>query len=63
VLNEQQAVMPDLKGISLRRALQILQPYDLEVKVQGAGQVVKQFPEPGRVLKGARCVLELRMDS
>lgn len=62
-LDEAEPKMPDLEGTSLRRALQILQTYNLEVKVQGAGRVVKQFPEAGRILKGKRCVLELRMDS
>ena len=63
VLDEQEAKMPDLKGCSLRRALQILQAYELDVKVQGAGRVVKQFPEAGRTLKGKNCLLELRIDS
>ena len=54
--------MPDVKGYSLRKALQILQPYGLLIKVVGSGRVVEQQPAAGAELTGADCGLELRMD-
>ncbi|MCK5403918.1 MAG: PASTA domain-containing protein, partial [Desulfobulbaceae bacterium] len=51
--------MPDVIGLSLRKALQVLQPYGLGVKVTGAGRVVRQEPAIGARLTGGECVLEL----
>jgi hypothetical protein len=55
--------MPDLIGMSLRKAMQALQSYNMKVNVQGAGTVIKQVPAAGVRLKGINEVkLELRMD-
>ncbi len=55
--------MPDLRGYSLRRALQILQPVKMRITVHGAGRVSGQKPRPGVEIKGDECVLTLSMDS
>ena len=53
-------MMPQLVGLSLRKGLQHLNEYKLQVKVQGSGQIVSQVPEPGEPLKGVgECVLTL----
>ncbi|MFZ5776500.1 MAG: PASTA domain-containing protein [Thermodesulfobacteriota bacterium] len=58
--NGQGQVMPDVRGMSLRKGLQVLQQHGLRVRVTGSGQVAKQVPAPGTPLKGVdQCVLEL----
>ncbi len=51
--------MPDLQGLSLRKALQVLNRYDLKIRVQGAGRVAGQQPGPGAVISNDQCVLVL----
>lgn len=54
------AVMPQLVGLSLRKGLQRINEYDVQVKVQGSGQIVSQVPGPGEPLNGiGECVLTL----
>ena len=54
------AVMPQLVGLSLRKGLQHLNEYQLQVKIQGSGQIVSQIPGPGESLQGIdECVLTL----
>ena len=53
-------VMPDVTGRSLRQALTLLAPYDLDVTVSGRGTVVRQTPPSGTaVTAGAFVRLEL----
>ena len=53
-------VMPDLKGLSLRKSLRLLQGMSLEINLQGTGRVIDQKPRPGSSLKGiTECVLFL----
>jgi hypothetical protein len=51
--------MPDLQGLSLRKALQVLNRYDLKIRVQGSGLVAGQKPGPGAVIAGDQCLLVL----
>ena len=51
--------MPDLAGSSLRRALQILNPYGLKIRIHGVGRVVEQRPAPGEAITGGDCLLTL----
>jgi cell division protein FtsI (penicillin-binding protein 3) len=52
--------MPDVVGKSLRRALAVLEPFDIEVEVAGRGVVVAQRPAVGEALTpGSICRLEL----
>ena len=55
--------MPKLKGLSLRRSLQILQEYDVRIQVVGSGAVIIQHPAPGAIIKeGDACLLELAVE-
>lgn len=52
--------MPDLKGASLRKALQVLNQYDLKVRIQGGGRVVEHQPAAGStIIPGDECLLTL----
>jgi cell division protein FtsI (penicillin-binding protein 3) len=53
-------IMPDLKGLSLRKSLRMLQGINVELHIQGTGSVVAQKPMPGTSLKGITdCFLTL----
>lgn len=53
-------VMPDLKGLSLRKSLRLLQGLQLKINIQGTGRVVDQKPRPGTSLVGIKeCILTL----
>ncbi len=55
--------MPTVTGASLRKALQMLQPYGLPIRVVGGGRVVGQQPAAGTSLKGSKeIVLKLGVD-
>ena len=61
VQEQQSLVMPDLRGLSGRKAMQVLQPYGVRLQLAGSGQVASQYPLPGSVLRGVeRCVLHLK---
>lgn len=63
MLAEQKQLMPDVTGLSLRRALRLLQGTEVEVHVEGSGRIVSQSPEPGKTLKkGEKCLLTLKKD-
>ncbi len=54
-------VMPDVRGLSGRKAMQTLQPYGLRLQLNGSGQVVSQYPLAGTTLRGVeQCVLHLK---
>lgn len=58
---QQGLLMPDVRGLSGRKALQILQPYGVRLHITGSGQVAGQKPPPGTALKGVKqCVLNLK---
>jgi cell division protein FtsI (penicillin-binding protein 3) len=44
---EEEGTMPDLRGRSLRHALAVLAPLNLEVEISGHGLVASQDPPPG----------------
>jgi cell division protein FtsI (penicillin-binding protein 3) len=51
-LNVTTTVMPDLKGLTLRDALLILEQIGIKrenVKYDGVGKVKEQYPEPGTI--------------
>ncbi len=53
-------IMPDLKGLSLRKSFQLLQNNNVKIRFQGTGSVVSQKPLPGTPLKGlSECILIL----
>lgn len=52
--------MPDLRGLSLRKSLRLLQGIHVRISIQGTGKVVSQKPPPGTSLQGiAECTLVL----
>ncbi|MFH7321565.1 PASTA domain-containing protein [Desulfurivibrio sp. D14AmB] len=53
--------MPNVMGLSMRKALQSLQVSGLRFRVHGSGWVVAQHPAPGTLLKGGEeGIIELR---
>jgi cell division protein FtsI (penicillin-binding protein 3) len=40
-------IMPELTGMSLRKALQQIRPFNLKVRIKGSGRIVSQEPAPG----------------
>jgi cell division protein FtsI (penicillin-binding protein 3) len=55
--------MPDVVGMSLRKAMQAMQGYNLKVSVQGSGRVIRQTPKAGvRLQPTDEAKLELGMD-
>jgi cell division protein FtsI (penicillin-binding protein 3) len=63
VIEEQHPVMPDLLGLSMRKALRLLQDKNVRVRVQGTGRVVSQSPAPGMPLADVKeCRLTLKKD-
>ena len=39
--------MPALTGMSLRKGLQQIRPFNLKVRIKGSGRIVAQNPAPG----------------
>ena len=53
--------VPNVLGKSLKKAMAILSNAGLKVKVNGSGQVIEQFPKPGRLSKNSKlCILTLK---
>ena len=46
----EEMVVPDLKGLDLRSALEKLTHFELDIKVKGSGVVISQTPESGELL-------------
>jgi cell division protein FtsI (penicillin-binding protein 3) len=59
-VKEQVAIMPLVKGLSLRKGLQQLKPYKMKVRISGSGRIIAQYPLPGQPLAGVdECILTL----
>ncbi|MGI6656940.1 MAG: PASTA domain-containing protein [Desulfobulbus sp.] len=57
-------LMPQMRGMSLRQALQQIDQYGLVVQVNGSGRVIAQYPLPGQPLAGIdECTLSLKPDA
>lgn len=55
--------MPDLKGMSLRKALREMGRADVRIRIVGTGKVTGQDPKPGEVVaKNGECVLFLQKE-
>jgi hypothetical protein len=54
-----QRKMPNLRGASLRKALQVLNNYDLKIRIEGVGRVVEQRPAAGETIGNEEVVLTL----
>ena len=54
--------MPEVTGLSLRKGLQRISPYHLNVRINGSGRIVAQTPAPGEPL-ATTGVCELTLQS
>ncbi len=64
-LSEEEKVipMPDLQGMSLRKALKKLQAVKVKVRIVGTGKIMAQSPNAGEMLtKNSECVLTLQKE-
>ena len=53
--------MPDVTGKSLRAGLQVLQHFNVDIKLLGSGRIVSQQPAAGAELKkGTECILKMQ---
>ncbi len=51
-------IMPDLKGLTMVEAIELLDSLGVEYEMKGSGIVVSQYPRPGRKVSGkTRCVV------
>lgn len=63
IVEQHQEFMPDLVGMSLRKALRLLQDKKIKVQIQGTGRVVAQTPAADKPLGSVReCLLTLKKD-
>jgi len=46
-------VMPDFRGMSMRRVLQVMEKRQINIQLRGSGRVIEQYPLPGQVIRGA----------
>lgn len=54
------AVMPQMRGMSLRKGLQQIDKFKLKVRINGTGQIVAQYPLAGQSLTGVEeCIVTL----
>ena len=44
-------VMPDFRGMSYRQVLRLMEEKKLNLKLSGSGQVIRQSPAPGKVIR------------
>ncbi len=56
-VNFEQGVMPDLKGMNLRDAVELVEKMGCRVKVTGKGRVMQQSVEPGVILPQGKTVV------
>ncbi len=55
--------MPDVTGKSLRAGLQVLQHYNMDIKLVGSGRIVSQKPAAGTELKNTtQCILQMQQE-
>jgi cell division protein FtsI (penicillin-binding protein 3) len=54
-------LMPDLRGLTLRKAAEVLKNYPFEPILEGSGKAVSQRPLPGTAItRGTRCQVQFR---
>jgi len=63
MLDQQILLMPNLKGLSIRKSLRLLQRAGVSITVKGTGRIISQSPKAGKAIKkGEHCVLTLKTD-
>jgi membrane peptidoglycan carboxypeptidase len=56
-INEESPVMPDLKGMGLRKCIKIISDMGLDFEINGSGKVLSQTPVPGTNLQKVKQVI------
>jgi cell division protein FtsI (penicillin-binding protein 3) len=57
---EENFIMPDLEGLTAAQVLEMMEALPVEIRLNGSGIVVKQYPLPGKgMLPGKQCVITL----
>jgi cell division protein FtsI (penicillin-binding protein 3) len=46
------AVMPDFRGMSMRRVLQVMEKRNINIRLLGSGRAAEQNPAPGHAIRG-----------
>ena len=49
-----EAVMPDFRGMSMRRVLQVMEKRNINIRLLGSGRAMEQSPPPGQQDQGRR---------
>ena len=53
--------VPELRGLSIRKALHTLEKHDLKFRLKGNGKITWQIPSPGTIVqKGTVCTVGLQ---
>ena len=59
--NSNKTKVPEVRGLSMRKTMTILNELGLKYKINGSGKVYWQSPEPGQVVtKGTVCIVGLK---
>jgi cell division protein FtsI (penicillin-binding protein 3) len=51
-----ESVMPDFRGMSMRRVLQVMEKRSINIRLLGSGRAMEQSPSPGQVIRGGNAV-------
>ncbi len=46
-------IMPDFRGMSMRRVLQVMEKRQINIQLRGSGRVIEQYPQPGQLIRGS----------
>ena len=59
--NSNKTKVPEVRGLSMRKMMTMLNEFELKYKINGSGRVYWQSPEPGQVVnKGTVCTVGLK---
>ena len=59
--NSNKTKVPEVRGLSMRKMMTMLNEFELKYKVNGSGRVYWQSPKPGQVVnKGTVCIVGLK---
>jgi len=47
-----EVVMPDFRGMSMRRVLQVMEKRNINIRLMGSGRAMEQNPPPGHTIRG-----------
>jgi len=53
---EGEAIMPDFRGMSMRRVLQVMEKRNINIRLMGSGRATEQSPPPGQKIRGIDAV-------